>query len=279
MFREYIPKLGRWPSRDPIGESGGVNLYKFVGNDSVNTYDLFGLFTYVNIIGGPSLSRDNPRGEGRHDQWRDNFLDIGLNSAIEIAGNCWKNGKCCCYVVVVVYEPPYNRRDAFDKTDPNRPKLPNVRTKVKNRLAGINCIDVKYFSSGSDILDYLESYDDNGIKQLEYFGHSAEGGLFPEYGSMKDVNDGSSAASPDAREASSKDIITTQSLIDAVKDSLWEQGMFKHHGCNGGKCAQEVNRQLNVTTQGVNARTDYGNSRSGNPTAPNSSGPTTYNRR
>jgi len=32
-----------WPSRDPIGERGGINLYGFVGNDGVNRIDLLGL--------------------------------------------------------------------------------------------------------------------------------------------------------------------------------------------------------------------------------------------
>jgi hypothetical protein len=32
-----------WPSRDPIGERGGINLYGMVGNDAVNLFDLLGL--------------------------------------------------------------------------------------------------------------------------------------------------------------------------------------------------------------------------------------------
>jgi len=32
-----------WPSRDPIGERGGMNLYDMVGNNSVNTWDHLGL--------------------------------------------------------------------------------------------------------------------------------------------------------------------------------------------------------------------------------------------
>ena len=32
-----------WPNRDPIGESGGLNLYGFVGNDGLNKLDLLGL--------------------------------------------------------------------------------------------------------------------------------------------------------------------------------------------------------------------------------------------
>ena len=34
-----------WPSRDPIGENGGVKLYGFVGNDGVNSSDYLGLAT------------------------------------------------------------------------------------------------------------------------------------------------------------------------------------------------------------------------------------------
>jgi len=42
-YRYYDPTTGRWPSRDPIGEKGGINLYGMVGNDSVNLVDLLGL--------------------------------------------------------------------------------------------------------------------------------------------------------------------------------------------------------------------------------------------
>ena len=41
--RYYDPVTGRWPSRDPIGERGGLNLYGFVGNDGVNRSDVLGL--------------------------------------------------------------------------------------------------------------------------------------------------------------------------------------------------------------------------------------------
>jgi hypothetical protein len=42
-FRYYDPVTGRWPSRDPIEEDGGLNLYGFVGNDGVNLLDFIGL--------------------------------------------------------------------------------------------------------------------------------------------------------------------------------------------------------------------------------------------
>jgi RHS repeat-associated protein len=42
-YRHYDPALGRWPSRDPIEEDGGINLYAFVGNEPVNKWDELGL--------------------------------------------------------------------------------------------------------------------------------------------------------------------------------------------------------------------------------------------
>ena len=41
-YRYYDPVTGRWPSRDPIGERGGVNLYGFVTNVPVGKIDLLG---------------------------------------------------------------------------------------------------------------------------------------------------------------------------------------------------------------------------------------------
>jgi len=42
-YRYYLPQLGRWINRDPIGEKGGLNLYVFVDNGSINNIDRFGL--------------------------------------------------------------------------------------------------------------------------------------------------------------------------------------------------------------------------------------------
>ena len=41
-YRYYSPELGRWLNRDPIEEGGGVNLYGFVENDSIQFFDYFG---------------------------------------------------------------------------------------------------------------------------------------------------------------------------------------------------------------------------------------------
>ena len=41
-YRYYSPELGRWLTRDPIGENGGDNLYAFCGNNGVNAFDALG---------------------------------------------------------------------------------------------------------------------------------------------------------------------------------------------------------------------------------------------
>lgn len=41
-YRFYLTALGRWSSRDPIGERGGVNLYAMVNNGAINHADKLG---------------------------------------------------------------------------------------------------------------------------------------------------------------------------------------------------------------------------------------------
>ncbi len=41
--RYYNPSTGRWLSRDPIGEKGGLNFYAFVHNEPVGRFDPLGL--------------------------------------------------------------------------------------------------------------------------------------------------------------------------------------------------------------------------------------------
>lgn len=49
-FRYYDPVTGRWPSRDPIAERGGLNLYGFVYNDGINYHDNLGLLGTPGIV-------------------------------------------------------------------------------------------------------------------------------------------------------------------------------------------------------------------------------------
>jgi len=48
-FAEYMPSQGRFISRDPIEEKGGLNLYAFCENDPINKWDYLGLSGHIAI--------------------------------------------------------------------------------------------------------------------------------------------------------------------------------------------------------------------------------------
>jgi RHS repeat-associated protein len=76
-YRYYDPVTGRWPSRDPIGEMGGLNLYTAGANGPVNNVD---------VLGG----------------WVLQAMLQGLDAALEFVQNrCGSANDCkaCCYAL------------------------------------------------------------------------------------------------------------------------------------------------------------------------------------
>ncbi|MFN4874812.1 MAG: RHS repeat-associated core domain-containing protein [Akkermansiaceae bacterium] len=107
LYRDYDAPSGRWGSRDPIEEMGGVNLYAFINNFIVNKWDYLGLFRNNGddqILDLPELPPIElppppvvPDGPDRHNNWRlpdssrpeelilpDDVGDQGENSTL-----CW----------------------------------------------------------------------------------------------------------------------------------------------------------------------------------------------
>ena len=46
-YRFYSPSMGRFINQDPISESGGLNLYGFCSNNSVNSWDYLGMYVFA----------------------------------------------------------------------------------------------------------------------------------------------------------------------------------------------------------------------------------------
>jgi RHS repeat-associated protein len=69
--RYYDPSFGRFINRDPSEEAGGLNLYGFVGNNSVNDWDYLGL---DDIEPGPNgevdrwVPNEDPQSGGRYEE-------------------------------------------------------------------------------------------------------------------------------------------------------------------------------------------------------------------
>lgn len=49
-YRAYEAELGRWISRDPISEAGGINLYGYVQNNPINLWDPYGLYDFMDFM-------------------------------------------------------------------------------------------------------------------------------------------------------------------------------------------------------------------------------------
>jgi RHS repeat-associated protein len=78
-FRYYNPGTGRWLSRDPIEEWGGVNIYGFVRNNSLNWFDYMGLEIKVDYTPPDPTQiapEDVPDGGASGTEYFDRVLDI-----------------------------------------------------------------------------------------------------------------------------------------------------------------------------------------------------------
>jgi RHS repeat-associated protein len=92
-YRVYDPKTGKWLTRDPIGEAGGLNLYGYVGGNPVRWIDPLGLARVCRrpLSGAPFMAGNGNMNLGlfhEHIFYSDNITNIGYgNTGIMIDEN------------------------------------------------------------------------------------------------------------------------------------------------------------------------------------------------
>ncbi|MFZ4595177.1 MAG: RHS repeat-associated core domain-containing protein [Verrucomicrobiaceae bacterium] len=88
VYRPYDPNSGRWPSRDPIEEAGGLNLYEMVRNDPISQIDKLGLDIYIELT---------DKAFGFHKRvCVDTWIETSSKAECNYKGRCYrKAGKYC----------------------------------------------------------------------------------------------------------------------------------------------------------------------------------------
>ena len=100
-YRWYTPVNGRWISRDPIGEAGGINLYGLLSNNSINQLDLLGLRTVTVVI--------------HYHGFDDGIINTNVTSEFErIFGDCFKKCKKKCHTVEFKWVKESKNSDDYD---------------------------------------------------------------------------------------------------------------------------------------------------------------------
>lgn len=148
--RAYCPELGRWLSRDPIGEDGGLNLYAFCGNNPVDRFDAFGLYTIDDAKDSLKKQGVTPNEKGflfesySHTQIFDEWLRLEKTN-----GSWWtKLPKCPLKICIrkdgtiknpdpAIWEMPERGGYAVRRYHPGA--VYDMRTKASTRNCGNQC--------------------------------------------------------------------------------------------------------------------------------------------
>ena len=95
-YRFYSPGLGRWINRDPLRESGSLNVYAFGLNSPINGYDPYGLDWVTNVSNfsagaGDALTLGATK-YGR--KWLGNGLGVGdANESVDYCSGWYAGGE------------------------------------------------------------------------------------------------------------------------------------------------------------------------------------------
>ncbi len=102
-YRYYSPESGRWLNRDPIGERGGVNLYGFCANNSIDRVDSLGLY---------ELDQNHVPDIGEVvDKMKEIYDTLSNPNAWSLAWNAWNLGGTLGDPEMTTYSCPLDSED------------------------------------------------------------------------------------------------------------------------------------------------------------------------
>lgn len=108
LYRAYDPELGRWISRDPLMEEGGLNLYEYVQGNSINATDPLGLRSAENYAFALEAADAGARADLQAAMGGPNHVLKFIHGGVEYGGRVCKE-KC-----------PRNRSKPYYYTGPTK---------------------------------------------------------------------------------------------------------------------------------------------------------------
>lgn len=149
--RHYSPRLKKWLSKDPISESGGINLYQMVGNDPVGYLDMLGYAyqaCHIYIFFGHTYATNDSQLD----------MSMGIGKAIKSVNNALENKSfdpkatkfgvvsCCSTITNNILDnmgcgfidqknTSKNVENLYEETNPNRFNNPkSLNSQLKNAI-------------------------------------------------------------------------------------------------------------------------------------------------
>lgn len=252
-YRYYEPGSGRWLSKDPLGESGSLNLYSFLANNGINAIERLGLDGLV-VAGGTSVNDPNA-----HDQFAWNFLNASVFRARELVKEYRNNPTKYpdAKVYVIMYTPSYERRARFEG------KPPDHFLKIMEAAAARDGFTLVTITSAAELTYHFNKSKTKGVTSIDYFGHSNKNNLFLEYSSV--VPEYSTDMwGADQAALVRKEIFSEETIVRIVRGRRVETkrptAIFSTYGCYQGEpngLAQKLHEIWGIITKGSIGATDF----------------------
>ena len=194
---------------------------------------------FIVVSGGPALRKweDLRRGNEQHDRWWGNFIRAARIRIQQIRRAHGPEAR----ITWLVYRPAYAMRipeDAARNADQPASfgKIESVRDAYNLKLV--------YFSSGADIITYLNSRPRRSIVNFEYFGHSNRDCFMFDY-------------SAEISGASVAFLHETQ-LKQIRGSSFNPRATIRSWGCYTGQSfSRNWKKAVGIPMDGVDGKTDY----------------------